>query len=79
MNMQVERTNELILQGMKIRMFHDLEAKRRNWHKELPSVLWALCTNINRVTRDTSFHLVLGGRCSIATRDIPRISEGGSV
>jgi hypothetical protein len=24
---------------MKARMFHDLEAKGRNWHKELPSVL----------------------------------------
>jgi hypothetical protein len=25
-----------------------LEARGRNWHKELPSVLWALRTNINR-------------------------------
>jgi hypothetical protein len=40
--------------------FHDLEAKGRNWHKELPSVLWALHTNINRATRDTPFHLVYG-------------------
>jgi hypothetical protein len=45
---------------MKIRMFHDLEAKGRNWHKGLPSVLWALHTNVNRATRDTSFHLVYG-------------------
>jgi hypothetical protein len=43
---------------MKARMFHDLEAKDRNWHKELPSVLWALRTNVNRATRDTPFHLV---------------------
>jgi hypothetical protein len=41
-------------------MFHDLEARWRNWHKELPSVLWALRTNINRVSRDTPFHLVYG-------------------
>jgi transposase InsO family protein len=41
-NGQVERANELILQGMKIRMFHDLEARGINWHKKLPSVLWAL-------------------------------------
>jgi hypothetical protein len=60
MNWQVERANRLILQGMKARMFHDLEAKGRNWHKELPSVLWALHTNINRATRDTPFHLVHG-------------------
>jgi hypothetical protein len=43
---------------MKTRMFHDLESRGRNWHKELPSVLWALCTNINGATRDTPFNLV---------------------
>jgi transposase InsO family protein len=57
-NGQVERTNELLLQGMKIRMFRDLEARGRNWHKELPSVLWAMRTNVNRATRDTPFNLV---------------------
>jgi hypothetical protein len=60
MNMQVERTNGLILQGMKTRMFHDLVVRDRNWHKELPSVLWALRTNVNRATRDTPFNLVYG-------------------
>jgi hypothetical protein len=45
---------------MKTRMFRGLEAKGRNWHKELPSVLWALWTNINRATRDTPFNLVYG-------------------
>jgi hypothetical protein len=60
MNGQVERANRLILQGMKARMFHDLEAKGRNWHKELPSILWALRTNINKATKDTLFHIVYG-------------------
>jgi hypothetical protein len=41
-------------------MFHDLEARGRIWHKELPLVLWALCTNINRASRDTPFNLVYG-------------------
>jgi transposase InsO family protein len=59
-NGQVERTNGLLLQGMKTRMFQDLEARCRNWHRELPSVLWALRTNINRATRDTPFNLVYG-------------------
>jgi hypothetical protein len=59
-NGQVERANGLILQGMKTRMFQDLEARGRNWHKELPSVLWALQTNVNRVTRDTPFNMVNG-------------------
>jgi hypothetical protein len=45
---------------MKARMFEDLEVRGRNWHKELPSVLWALRTNINRATRDTPFNLVYG-------------------
>jgi hypothetical protein len=45
---------------MKTRMFYDLEARGRNWHKELPSVLWALHTNINRATRDSPFNLVYG-------------------
>jgi hypothetical protein len=39
-------------------MFHDLEARDRNWHKEFPSVLWAIRTNVNRATRDTPFNLV---------------------
>jgi transposase InsO family protein len=57
-NGQVERTNGLILQGMKTRMFHDLEVRDRNWHKELLSVLWALWTIVNRATRDMSFNIV---------------------
>jgi hypothetical protein len=60
-NGQVERTNGLILQGMKTKMFHDLEARGRNWHKELLSVLWALRTNVNRAIRGISFNLVYGG------------------
>jgi transposase InsO family protein len=59
-NEQVEQTNGLILQGMKIRMFHDLEARGRNWHKEFPSILWAIRTNVNEATRDTPFNLVYG-------------------
>jgi hypothetical protein len=43
---------------MKIRMFYNLKVRGRNWHKELHLVLWALRTNINRGTRDTSFNLV---------------------
>jgi hypothetical protein len=60
MNGQVERADMLILQGMKTIMFHDLEARGSNWHKELPSVLWAFRTNINRATRNTPFNLVYG-------------------
>jgi hypothetical protein len=48
------------LQGLKTRMFQDLEARGRNWHKEQPLVLWALQININRATRDTPFNMVYG-------------------
>jgi hypothetical protein len=41
-------------------MFQDLEAKGKNWHKELPTVLWALQINVNRATRATPFSLVYG-------------------
>jgi hypothetical protein len=60
MNGQVEHTNGLLLQGMKTRVFQDLEAKGENWHKELPSVLCALRTNVNRATRAMPFSLVYG-------------------
>jgi hypothetical protein len=64
-NGQVKWTNVFILQGMKTRMFHDLKARGKNWHKELPSVLWALQTNVNRATRDTPFNLVYGANAVV--------------
>jgi hypothetical protein len=45
-----------------MRMFQDLEAKSKNWHKKLPSVLWAFRTNINSATRDTPFSVVYGAK-----------------
>jgi hypothetical protein len=45
---------------MKTRMFYDLQAKGKNLHKKLPSVLWALQTNVSRATRATPFSLVYG-------------------
>jgi hypothetical protein len=68
MNVQVERANRLILQGMKTRMCHDLEAKGRNWHKELSSLLWTLRTNVNRATRDTPFNLVYGADAVLSSK-----------
>jgi hypothetical protein len=45
---------------MKTMMFQDFEVKGKNWHKELPSVLWALQTNVSRATRATLFSLIYG-------------------
>jgi hypothetical protein len=43
-------------------MFLDLQVKGKNWHKELPSVLWTLRTNVSRATRATPFSLVYGAK-----------------
>jgi hypothetical protein len=51
---------------MNTRMLQDLEAKGKNLHKELPSVLWTLQTNINRATRDTPFSLVYGAEAVLS-------------
>jgi hypothetical protein len=42
--------------------------KDKNWHKELPSVLRALQTNINRATRDTPFSLVYGAEVVLSPK-----------
>jgi hypothetical protein len=47
---------------MKTRMFQDMKAKGKNWNKEIPSVLWALRTNVSRATRATPFSLVYGAK-----------------
>jgi hypothetical protein len=49
-------------------MLHDLEARGKNWHKELPPVLWALRINVNRATRDTPFNLVYGADVVLLTK-----------
>jgi hypothetical protein len=49
-------------------MFLDLEARDRNWHKQLSSVLWALHTNVNIVTRDTPFNLVYGANAALSPK-----------
>jgi hypothetical protein len=64
---EVGRANGLILQGMKIRTFYDLKSRCKNWHKELPSVLWVLLTNINRTSRDIRFNLVYGAHAVLPT------------
>jgi transposase InsO family protein len=44
-NGQVERSNVMILQGLKPRIFDRLKPYARKWVKELPSVLWGLRTS----------------------------------
>jgi hypothetical protein len=43
-NGQVERANGMILQGLKPRIYNDLNKFGKRWMKELPSVVWSLRT-----------------------------------
>jgi hypothetical protein len=60
MNGQVERTNGMILQRLKPRIYNDLNKFGKRWMKELPSVVWSLRTTPSRATGFSSFFLVYG-------------------
>jgi hypothetical protein len=59
-NGQVERTNGLIMLGIKPRLEGPLHRAAGAWAEELPSVLWSLWTTPNRSTGLTPFFLVYG-------------------
>jgi transposase InsO family protein len=67
-NGQVERANDMILQGLKPRIYNDLNKFGKRWMKELPSVVWSLRTTSSRATGFTPFFLVYGGRGHLAHR-----------
>ena len=57
-NGQVERTNGMVLQGLKPRIFNQLNKFGRRWVAELPVVLWSLRMTPSQVTGYTSFFMV---------------------
>jgi transposase InsO family protein len=59
-NGQVECANGMILQGLKLRIYNDLNKFSKRWIKELPSVVWSLRTTPSRATGFSSFFLVYG-------------------
>jgi transposase InsO family protein len=59
-NGQVERANGMILQGLKPRIYNNLNKFGKRWMKELPSVVWSLRTTPSRATGFTPFFLVYG-------------------
>jgi len=59
-NGQVERANDLILQGLKPHIFDMLKKFAGRWVEELPAVLWSLRTTPNRSTGLTPFFLTYG-------------------
>jgi hypothetical protein len=61
-NGQVERANGMILQGLKPRIYNNLNKFGKRWMKELPSVVWSLRTTPSRATGFSPFFLSLWGR-----------------
>jgi hypothetical protein len=59
-NGQVERANDMILQGLKPRIFNELNKFGIRWLTDLPSVIWNLRTTPSRATWFTLFFLVYG-------------------
>jgi ribonuclease HI/transposase InsO family protein len=66
-NGQVERANRMILQGLKPRIYNDLNKFGKRWMKELPSVVWSLRTTPSQATGFTSFFLVYGAEAILPT------------
>jgi transposase InsO family protein len=66
-NGQVERANGMILQGLKPRIYNDLNKFGRRWMKELPLVVWSLRTTPSRATGFTPFFLVYGAEAILPT------------
>jgi hypothetical protein len=66
-NGQVERANDMILQGLKPRIYNDLNKFGKRWMKELPSVVWSLRTTSGRATGFTPFFLVYGVEAILPT------------
>jgi hypothetical protein len=77
-NCQVERANDMILQGFKPRIFDRLNKSGRKWIQELPTVVWSLRTTPSRATRFTSFFLVYGAEAVLPTDleyGLPRVKS----
>jgi transposase InsO family protein len=66
-NGQVERANGMILQGLKPRIYNDLNKFGKRWMKELPSVVWSLRTTPSRATSFSPFFLVYGAEAVLPT------------
>jgi hypothetical protein len=66
-NGQVERANDMILQGLNPRIYNDLNKFGRRWMKELPSMVWSLRTTPSRATGFTPFFLVYGVEAILPT------------
>jgi transposase InsO family protein len=75
-NGQVERSNRLVLSGIKPRLIEPLEKSPGCWLDELSAVLWSLRTTPNHSTDYTPFFLVYGAEVVLPTDimyDVPSV------
>jgi hypothetical protein len=63
----MEWANDMILQGLKPRIFDRLNKSGQKWLQELPAVVWSLRTTPSRATRFTPFFLVYGTEAVLPT------------
>ena len=66
-NGQVERANDMILQGLKPRIYNRLKKFGKKWVEELSLVLWSLRTTLSRATKYTPFFMVYGSEAVLPT------------
>jgi transposase InsO family protein len=66
-NSQVERANGMILQGLKPRIFDQLNKSGQKWLQKLPAVVWSLRTTPSRATGFAPFFLVHGAEAVLPT------------
>jgi transposase InsO family protein len=66
-NGQVECANDMILLGLKPRIFDRLNKSGRKWLQELPAVVWSLRTTPSGAMSFTLFFLVYGAEVVVPT------------
>jgi hypothetical protein len=66
-NGQVEKANGLVCAGLKKRLLRPLKCAAGAWVKELPLVLWSLCTTPNSSIGYTLFFLLFGDEAVLPT------------
>nr|ABA93563.1 retrotransposon protein, putative, Ty3-gypsy subclass [Oryza sativa Japonica Group] len=63
----VERTNGIVIQGIKTRVYDRLMSHDKKWVEELPSVLWAVRTTPTTSNKERPFFLAYGSEAMLPT------------
>ena len=64
---QVERANNMVLKGLKPRIFNQLNKFGRQWFIELPAVLWSLRMTPSWATGYMPFFMIYGSKAILST------------